>query len=89
MGQYGYYTQGVKMIAIEKIHEIIKTNCPQVDISKITTHTRLREFGVDSMDFFNIILDLQEALGTEIPDEDIDQLRTVASIQEYFNKNVG
>lgn len=75
------------MITTEKIHEIIKTNCPKVDTSKITPDTRLREYGIDSMDFFNIILELQDALGKEIPDEDIDQLRTVASIQDYFKKN--
>jgi acyl carrier protein len=75
------------MITVEKIHEIIKTNCPQVDIRKITADSRLREYGIDSLDFFSIILELQQALGKEIPDEDIDQLRTVASIQEYFKKN--
>lgn len=77
------------MITIEKIHEIIKNNCPQVDVNKIAAETRLREYGIDSMDFFNIILELQESLGKEIPDEDIDQLRTVASIQDYFLKNAG
>lgn len=75
------------MITTEKIHEIIKTICPKVDTSKIAPDTRLREYGIDSMDFFNIILELQDALGKEIPDEDIDQLRTVASIQDYFKKN--
>lgn len=74
------------MITAEKIHEIIKTNCPKVDASKIAPDTRLREYGIDSMDFFNIILELQDELGKEIPDEDIDQLRTVASIQDYFKK---
>lgn len=76
------------MITITKIHEIIKIACPNVDTSKIAPDTRLREYGIDSMDFFNIILELQEILGKEIPDEDIDQLRTVASIQDYFKKNV-
>ena len=75
------------MITTERIHEIIKTICPKVDTSKIAPDTRLREYGIDSMDFFNIILELQDALGKEIPDEDIDQMRTVASIQDYFKKN--
>ncbi len=75
------------MITTEKIHEIIKTNCPNVDTSKIALDTRLREYGIDSMDFFNIILELQDVLGKEIPDEEIDKLRTVTSIQEYFREN--
>lgn len=77
------------MITVKKIHEIIENNCPQVDVSKIAPETRLREYGIDSMDFFNIILELQDILGKEIPDEDIDQLRTVASIKDYFLKNAG
>jgi len=75
------------MITIEKIHTIIRNNAPSVDISKIEKHVNLREYGVDSMDFFNIVLELQEILGKEIPDEDIDQVRTVADIQKYFNKH--
>lgn len=75
------------MITAEKIHEIIKNIVPDVDVTKIDPDTRLREYGVDSMDFFNIIMELQEILGKEIPDEDIDQLRTVAAIQQYFSKN--
>ncbi len=72
------------MITIEQIHEIIHEIVPNVDVSKIDPNTRLSEYGIDSMDFFNIILELQELLGREIPDEHIDQVRTVASIQEYF-----
>jgi acyl carrier protein len=75
------------MITTERIHSIIHEAVPAVDVSKIDPNTRLREYEIDSMDFFNIILELQELLGKEIPDEDVDQLRTVASIQEYFQKN--
>lgn len=75
------------MITTEQIHKIIHDIVPAVDVSKIEPNTRLREYGIDSMDFFNIILELQELLGKEIPDEDIDQVRTVASIQEYFKKH--
>ena len=72
------------MITVEQIHKIIKDVNTDHDVSKIDPNTRLREYGVDSIDFFNIVLELQELLGKEIPDEDIDQLRTVASIVEYF-----
>ena len=75
------------MITTDQIHKIIGDIVPNVDVSKIDPHTRLREYGIDSMDFFNIILELQELLGKEIPDEDIDQVRTVASIQEYCEKH--
>ncbi len=75
------------MITVEQIHNIIHNTVPAVDVGKIDPNTRLREYGIDSMDFFNIVLELQELLGKEIPDEDIDQVRTVAAIQEYFRKH--
>lgn len=75
------------MIAVAQIHEIIKNIDPDIDVSTIEPGKRLRDYGLDSMDFFNIIIQLQELLGKEIPDEDIDQLLTVASIMEYFETN--
>lgn len=75
------------MITESQIHNIIEKALPNFDISQIRPHIRLREYGIDSLDFFAIILGLQDALGKEIPDEDISQLTTVESIQEYFIKN--
>jgi acyl carrier protein len=75
------------MITVEQIHTIIRNHASNVDVSKIHPNTRLREYGIDSMDFFNIILELQDILGMEIPDEDLDEMRTVSGIQEYFRKH--
>jgi acyl carrier protein len=75
------------MINTEKILEAINKACPEIDKSKIESDVQLREYDIDSMDFFAIILELQEILGKEIPDEDLDQLRTIASIQDYFQKH--
>lgn len=75
------------MITVAQIHEIIKNVDPDIDVSTIEPSKRLRDYGLDSMDFFNVIIQLQELLGKEIPDEDIDQLLTVASIMEYLETN--
>ncbi len=77
------------MITTQDILNVIQSVCPNIDTSKIDPNTRLREYGIDSMDFFNIILELQELLKKEIPDEDIDQVRTISSIKEYFRKHSG
>lgn len=74
------------MITVEQIHEIIHKIVPEVDVSKIDPQTSFKEYGIDSMDFFNIILELQELLGKEIPNEEIDQVNTVSSMLEYCKK---
>lgn len=71
------------MVTHEKIYQILKIVDPDFDVSKIDINKNLRDYGFDSMDVFNIILQLQELLHIEIPDADIDKLTTVASIFEY------
>lgn len=73
------------MITVEQIHTIISNVVPKINVNKINPYIPLREYGLDSIDFFSIIIELQELLGNEIPDEDIDQIQTVADIQEYFS----
>lgn len=75
------------MITIEDILMIINGVCPKVDTESIKPNVLLREYGIDSLDYFDILLQLQERLGKEIPDEDVDQLRTVASIREYCERH--
>jgi acyl carrier protein len=72
------------MISVEQIHAIIKQVVPAVDTASMKPDVRLREYGVDSLDFFDIVLELQTLSGHEVPDEDLDQLRTVEAIQRYF-----
>lgn len=77
------------MITIEQIKTIIVEVASHVDIDSIKNDVRLRDYDIDSLDFFNIILELQTLSGVVVPDEDLDQLRTVDSIYHYFqNKSV-
>lgn len=73
------------MITIEQIKTIIVEVASHVDIDSIKNDVRLRDYDIDSLDFFNIVLELQTLSGMEVPDEDLDQLRTVDSIYKYFN----
>ncbi|RZS85976.1 acyl carrier protein [Pigmentiphaga kullae] len=74
-------------ISHDEIREIIKNVASSVDVAKIDPNTKLREYGVDSLDFFDIVLQLQEKLGREISDEEVDELRTLNSIQSFFLKD--
>ena len=65
------------------IKGIIVKVVPDLNLEKIEDDTLLREYNIDSIDFFSIILEVQDACGIEIPDEDLDQCRTVNSIQRY------
>lgn len=65
------------------IKELIVKVVPDLNLEQIEDDTLLREYDIDSIDFFTIILEVQDAAGIEIPDEDLDQCRTVNLIQRY------
>ena len=73
------------MITDDQIYDIIKEVSPGIDTAKIDIAVDLKQYGLDSIDMFNVILMLQDALGREIPDRDIHLLRTISSIKSYVN----
>ncbi|WP_290033827.1 acyl carrier protein [Ligilactobacillus cholophilus] len=46
------------------------------------------DLDADSIDFVEFILDLEDAFGEEIPDEDAEKLNTVGDAVEYIQKNI-
>ena len=74
------------MITIDQIKNIVVGVAPHVEIESIKNDVPLSEYEIDSLDIFSINLELQELAGFEVPDEDVDQLNSVNSINEYFKK---
>lgn len=69
----------------EKIREII---VDQLGVSEdeVTLTTSLKEeLGVDSLDLFEIIMQLEEAFGVEIPSEDLVDAVTIEDVIKYLN----
>lgn len=48
----------------------------------------LSEQGVDSLDIVNVYLLLEEKFNISIPDEDLNQVKTIDSIIEYINSKL-
>lgn len=46
----------------------------------------LREIGIDSLDMMAVLLALQGQYGVAIPDEDVEQLKTVNAITAYLER---
>ena len=46
----------------------------------------VEDLGADSLDIVELIMDLEEEFGTEIPDEDAEQIRTVGEAIKYIEK---
>jgi len=70
----------------EKIIEIVKSSSEGVDLNGLTSTTVFSDIGIDSLDMFTVILAIQDALGIEIPDSDVDKLNSVNAIVEYLTE---
>ena len=47
------------------------------------------DLGADSLDIVELVMALEEAFGTEIPDEEAENITTVQQAIDYVSANVG
>ena len=55
-----------------------------VDAGEVTADANiLDDLGADSLDVVEMVMALEEHFDIEVPDEDVEELRTVADVQRY------
>ncbi len=69
----------------EKIQSMIAESLG-VEPEEITEDTAFEDLDADSLDLFEIITELEEQLGIEIPPEKVDQIRTVGDAIELIHR---
>ncbi|ADY57305.1 Acyl carrier protein [Syntrophobotulus glycolicus DSM 8271] len=58
-----------------------------IEEQKITLKSAFKnDLKVDSLDIFEIILELEERFSVEIPTEDLEDIQTVRDLVEYLEK---
>ena len=68
----------------DKIIEIV---CKQlgVDKSKISPETSfVNDLGADSLDTVELVMEMEDAFGTSIPDEEAEKIQTVGDAIKYI-----
>jgi acyl carrier protein len=58
----------------------------RIPADKITVNTNLQELGIDSLDVFTLLFELENAFKISIPDDDVRSIRTVNDIVEGIKK---
>ncbi|MBN2713465.1 MAG: acyl carrier protein [Planctomycetes bacterium] len=65
--------------------EIIEEIAPDEDIASMNDEEPIREqIGLDSMDFLDIVMELRKQYKVEVPEDDYNELRTLASTVAYL-----
>ncbi|HPY04203.1 MAG TPA: acyl carrier protein [Spirochaetota bacterium] len=70
-------------MVFEKIKGVV-ANQLGVEESKIALETKfIEDLGADSLDLYQVIMNLEEQFGIEIPSEDAEKIKTVGDAVSY------
>jgi len=58
----------------------------RIPAEKITLETNLQELGIDSLDVFTLLFELENAFHISIPDDDVRSIRTVSDVVAGIKK---
>ena len=58
-----------------------------VDLAEITPEASiLDDLGADSLDVVELVMSLEDAFDIEVPDEEVEGMRTIGDIQQYVHR---
>lgn len=71
----------------DKVSEIVADHF-DVDRAKITDELNLKtDLDADSIDFVEFVLELEDTFGSEIDDEDAEELSTIGEVVDYIEQH--
>jgi len=66
---------------LEKFIEIVANNCEGVNAADLNENTDFSaDLGLSSLDIVNIISEAEETFGKEIPEEELENIRTIGDV---------
>ena len=75
-------------MVFEKVRAIL---CAQLDVDedKVTMDSSITEdLGADSLDLVDLVMSLEEEFDVEIPDDQVENVKTVGDIVKYIEENI-
>lgn len=74
-------------MVLEKVKAILAEQF-DVEEDKVTADTDLQEdLGADSLDVVNLLMSIEDEFGVEVPDDEIENIKTVGSLVSYIEAN--
>ena len=75
-------------MVLEKVKAILSSQF-DVDEDSITADTNIiDDLGADSLDVVDMLMSLEDEFDIEIPDEEIERIRTVGEVVSYIEENM-
>ena len=74
-------------MVLEKVKAILAEQF-DVEEDKVTADTDLQEdLGADSLDVVDLLMSIEDEFEVEVPDEEIENIKTVGSLVSYIEAN--
>ena len=74
----------------ETIFILLKRIAPEFDFNELAPDEDIRVvLDIDSFDFLQFLIGLNEKLGVEVPESDYGRLTTLADLMSYLSTRVG
>ena len=74
-------------MVLEKVKAILAEQF-DVEEDKVTAATDLQEdLGADSLDVVDLLMSIEDEFGVEVPDDEIENIKTVGSLVSYIEAN--
>jgi len=71
----------------DRVKEIIAKEL-EVEQKQLSPEARfIEDLGADSLDIVELVMELEEEFGLEIPDEDADKIKTVGDAMNYLKSH--
>ncbi len=74
-------------VQTEDIVAIIKEAKTMIEMDHLTADADLRDIGADSLDMMNILLEITDKYGIDVPDNDLVKLKNITAICTYINQS--
>lgn len=76
------------IMVFEKIKEILAEQL-DADADEMTMDTKIAEdLGADSLDVVELLMSIEDEFEVEIPDEEIENMKTIGDVVEYIQSNM-
>ncbi len=75
------------MSTLDKVKEVIIDKLGVEEDKIVPDASFVDDLGADSLDTVELIMQLEEEFGIEIPDEDAEKMTTVKSVVDYIEAN--
>ena len=75
------------MSTFDKVKDIVLDKLGTEENKITEAASFMDDLGADSLDTVELIMEMEEEFGIEIPDEDADSLTTVGLLKQYISDN--